>query len=329
MAGLALLLIATSSIANALTLKVATLAPDGTSWMKHMRKGAMEIDKLTDGRVHIKFYPGGVMGNSSTMLKKMRVGQLHGGAFTGASLAEVYPDAQLYSMPLVFHSYDEVKYVRQWMDNILIRGLRRKGFETLGISDGGFAYIMCTKPLRKLEDLQGQKVWVPEGDVLSEAMFEAAGVTPISLPVADVYTGLQTGLLDTVAGIPTGIIAFQWYTKATHFTDVPLMFLTGMLVLDSKAFRRIKPADQETVRKVMARIFKELDHINRDDNESARMALKSQGIEFIYPNKTEMRSWEAVAIKSRNTTASRAKYTPELVDEMLGHIRKFRADNGR
>jgi len=324
----ALLLMLLSSTANAVTLKIATLAPDGTSWMKQIRKGAAEISKQTDGRVKIKLYPGGVMGNTSTVLQKMRIGQLQGGAFTGSDLSQVYPDAQLYSMPLVFSSYEEVAYVRQRMDDTLIKGLADKGMVVLGISDGGFAYIMCKKPLRRLDDLKGQKVWMPEGDVLTEMMFESAGITAIPLPVADVYTGLQTGLLDTVAGVPTGIVAFQWYTSVTHLTDVPLMFLTGMFAVDSKAFKRVKPDDQKIVREVMGRIFKDLDEVNRADNESARAALQSQGIEFVHPNTDERDNWESIARNGREKMIGRAKYTPALVDEMLGYIQEYRTQHG-
>ena len=324
----AMLLMALSSFVAATTLKIATLAPDGTSWMKMMRQGAEEISQRTDGRVKLKFYPGGVMGNTGSVLQKMRIGQLQGGAFTGSDLSQLYPDAQLYSMPLVFRSYGEVDYVRQRMDATLIKGLADHGMVVLGISDGGFAYIMSEKPLRILGDLKGQKVWTPEGDVLTEAMFESAGISPIPLPVADVYTGLQTGLLDTVAGIPTGIIAFQWYTSVTHLTDVPLMFLSGMLTIDSKAFGRIKPGDQEIVRSIMGAIFSRLDEVNRTDNESARAALQNQGIEFVRPDAAERDNWESIAKQARGQLIRRAKYTPALVEEMLGHIQDYRSRNG-
>ena len=323
----ALLLMVLSSTVDAVTLKIATLAPDGTSWMKQMRKGAAEISERTDDRVKFKFYPGGVMGNTNTVLQKMRIGQLQGGAFTGSNLSQVHPDAQLYSLPMVFRSYDEVEYVRQRMDDTMIKGLAEHGMVVLGISDGGFAYIMCKKPLHRLDDLKGHKVWMPEGDILTEAMFESAGVTPIPLPVADVYTGLQTGMLDTVAGVPTGLIAFQWYTSLTHFTDVPLMFLTGIFAVDSKAFKRVKPDDQKIVREVMGRIFKNLDEVNRADNESAKSALQSQGIEFVHPDTAERDNWESIARQGREKLIGRAKYTPALVDEMLGYIQEYRSQH--
>ncbi len=324
----ALLLLAQPSLAGATTLKIATLAPDGTSWMRLMRQGAEDIKEKTEGRVKIKFYPGGVMGNTATVMKKMRIGQLQGGAFTGASLSQVYPDAQLYGMPMVFRTLGEARYVRERMDDTLIKGLADNGLVVLGISDGGFAYIMCEKPLRRMEDLKGQKVWMPEGDVLTETMFDSAGVKGIPLPVADVYTGLQTGLLDTIAGVPTGIVAFQWYTSVTHLTDVPLMFLTGWLVIDDKVFKRIKADDQKVVHEVMGQIFRTLDDVNRKDNESARKALQGQGIEFVVPDTAERANWEQIAIDGRETMISRAQYSPELVNEMLGYIEEYREQHG-
>ena len=96
---------------QARTLKIATIAPEGTTWMKEFRAAAAEIAERTEGRVKIKFYPGGVMGSGDSIYQKIRVGQLQGGAFTGAELERVYSGVNVYSLPMLFHSYDEVAYV--------------------------------------------------------------------------------------------------------------------------------------------------------------------------------------------------------------------------
>ena len=97
--------------AATLELKIATLSPDGSPWMLKMREGAKEILRKTDNRVRIKFYPGGVMGNDKAVMRKIRAGQLHGGALTGGSLQKVFSDAQVYSLPLKFRSLQEIDYV--------------------------------------------------------------------------------------------------------------------------------------------------------------------------------------------------------------------------
>src|SRR5690554_2515898 len=82
--------------AGAADLKIATVLPENTQWMKDMRAGAAEIRERTDGRVNFKFYSGGVQGNANKVLRKIKIGQLHGGAFTPTDLQQVYPDLNIY-----------------------------------------------------------------------------------------------------------------------------------------------------------------------------------------------------------------------------------------
>ena len=121
-----LLLAVLPLLSHATTFKIASLAPDGTSWMKEMRAGAEEINRRTEGRVKFRFYPGGIMGNDKSVLRKMRVGQLHGGALSGGGMAMIYPEAQVYTIPFIFHDYDEVDYARKQMDPVLLAGLKKK-----------------------------------------------------------------------------------------------------------------------------------------------------------------------------------------------------------
>jgi len=89
---LALMVLAlTASQGMSQVLKVATLAPDGTTWMREMRKSAESIQKKTGGKVRFKFYPGGVMGSDKSILRKIRIGQLQGGAIASGAFANIYP----------------------------------------------------------------------------------------------------------------------------------------------------------------------------------------------------------------------------------------------
>jgi TRAP-type C4-dicarboxylate transport system substrate-binding protein len=314
--------------AQATTLKIATIAPDGTTWMKEMRAGAKQISEKTDGRVKLKFYPGGVMGNYHSVMKKIRLGQLQGGAMTGGELSAIYPDMQIYSLPMVFSSYAEIDYVRPKIDPLLKKGLEEKGFVCLGISEGGFAYLMSNEAIRSIDDLQSHKVWIPEDDVLSDALFHKMGVNPIPLPLPDVYTGLQTGLIDTVGGTPMGALAFQWHTRLGAITDVPLGYLIGVLVVDKKRFMRLTPNDQKIVRDVMSDIFKRMDTLNREDNIKATDALKNQGIDFVYPSKEELATWKKYAEEVIDDAGSVAS-SPEIHGKVQSLLTEYRQQQVR
>ncbi len=306
--------------AQAITLKIATISPDGTAWMKELRKAAADIKQQTSGRVKIRFYPGGVMGNDKNVLRKMRIGQLHGGAMIGGGLGQIYPDSQIYSLPFAFRNTEEVDFVRARMDDVITQGLYERGYVSFGLAEAGFAYLMSNKPISGIADLNDRKVWVPEGDVISQMAFEAVGVSPISLPLPDVLTALQTGLIDTVGASPIGAIALQWHTRVKYVTDTPLMYLYGILIVSRKAFDRIKPEDQQVVRATLIDVFQRLNKINRQDNEQARHALAAQGIEFIRPSEEEKAHWDR-AIKGRLIeNRGNGYFSKAILDKLLTNL---------
>jgi TRAP-type C4-dicarboxylate transport system substrate-binding protein len=306
--------------AATVTLKIATLATDGTTWMKEMRAGAKEITDRTHGRVGFRFYPGGVMGSDKSVRRKIRVGQLQGGMMTGGILYDVYPDSQLYSMPLIFRNYADVDFVRHHMDQAIMAGVERGGLVTFGIAEGGFAYIMSKVPIRSIDDLRKTKVWIPEGDAISRTMFQTAGVDATPLPLGDVYTALQTGLVDTVGTSPIGAIALQWYTQVKYVTNIPLMYIYGVLAVDKKAFDRISPSDQKIVREVMGRVFADINKETREQNRQAMAALHKQGLKFVTLPPSEMAKLRKVVDKARVKLGKMGYFTPKMYARMQHYL---------
>lgn len=296
----------------ATTIKIATVAPDGTAWMKEIRATGEAIKKGTDDRVELKLYPGGVMGDNATVLRKIKIGQLQGSAFTGGEASVITKDAEIYTVPFLFRSQDEADKVRAKVDPLLKEAVRKNGFELLGLSGGGFAYLMSTKDIRTRDDLKNAKVWVPQGDEIAELTFKTAGVTPVPLPLSDVYTSLQTGLIDTAANTDAGAIAFQWHTKIKHVVDMPVIYVVGEVLLDKKTFDALTPADQKVVTDAFAAGFARLEKINRSDNTSAREALKSQGITFYTPDAAEQKRWEGVGAETYKQLTDQHAFSPDL-----------------
>lgn len=285
-----------ASAANAQTLKIATISPDGSGWMSKMRAGAAEVKSRTEGRVEFKFYTGGTMGNDKAVLNKIRIGQLQGGAITGGSLADAARDIQVYSLPLKLHTFDEVDYVRSKMDAGLSKALEDGGFVNFGFAEGGFAYAMSKSvPVPSITILRKQRVWIPDNDHQSEEAMRVFQVTPVPLSLADVLPSLQTGIIDTVASSPIATVALQWHTQVKYITEVPLSYFVGTLAIEKKSFAKMAPADQGVVREVMSRVFVEINAQNRKDNMAAYNALLKQGVKPVKPNAAEMSEWEKYA----------------------------------
>ncbi len=312
-------------LSAATTLKIATLAPDGSSWMKEMRAAAKSIEAQSQGRVSIRFYPGGVMGNDNSVLRKIRVGQLQGGAITGGGLSAVYPDAQVYTLPFQFRNLQEVDAVRQVMDPLILEGLHQAGYVSFGLSEGGFAYLLSNLPVRTTDDMRSLKIWIPEGDQVNARMFKALSISPIPLPLTDVMTGLQTSLIDTIASSPIGAIALQWHTRVKYLTQVPLAYLYATLVIQEKALARLDAQDRKLVETTLQATFTKLDQQNRQDNLQALEALRQQGIEFIQPSLEQRRDWETHANTTLQKLASEGLFSPQMLSRMQNLIQAQRA----
>lgn len=312
--------------ANATTVfKIATLAPEGAFEVVQMQAAAIDIAKATDGRVKFKFFTGGVMGNDQGVLRKIRINQLQGGALSSGSLSTYYPDSQVYSLPFVFRSFDEVDYVRKQMDDSLIKGYEDVGFIVFGLAEGGFARIMSNTPILTVADLQQRKVWIPENDAAALEAVKAFDVSPITLSVADVRTALQTGLLDTVAIPPSYAILLHWHTQVRYITEIPLIYTNGLLAIEKRAFSKLSPPDGQIVKSRMAEAFTQIDRHNRNQNIEAVEVLKEMGLTFVVPDANAHDTWLQRSLIVPQSLVDKGVLSRQIVDTLNLHLSTFRS----
>ena len=310
--------------AYAVDIKIATVAPDGSRWMQHMRAGAEEVRMQTAGRVVIKFYPGGVMGNDAQVLRKVRIGQLQGGAFTAGGLGERYGGLNLYGIPLLFRSLDEIDAVRATLDAELIRGLDQAGFVAFGFIEGGFAKLLSNEPIQTVDDLRRKKVWVPEGDAISFLAMETMGLSPTVLPVTDVLTGLQTGLIEVAFASPVAALVLQWHTKVKYITELPISYSMGVFAIEKNAFLALGAQDQQIVREVMQRYINDLDREARDDNLKAAEVLARSGIEAVNVNAADVDGWRRTIEGLFPKVRERPDIDAPVFDRLLAMLAEYR-----
>jgi TRAP-type C4-dicarboxylate transport system substrate-binding protein len=313
--------------AAAAEIKIASVAPDGSRWMQQMRAGAEQIQARTDGRVVIKFYPGGVMGNDAQVLRKIRIGQLHGGAFTAGGLGERYGALNLYGIPLLFRSLEEVDAVRKVLDPRLLAGLEEAGFVCFGFIEGGFANLLANEPISGVDDMRRKKVWVPEGDQISFLAMEALGLSPVVLPVTDVLTGLQTGLIEIAFASPVAALVLQWHTKTKYITELPISYSMGIFAIEKSAFAAVSGADQQIIREVMSQYIGQLDREAREDNRRALEVLIRTGLQTVAVNSADVNAWRSTIEGIYPKLRDRPDIDGPMFDELLGMLAEYRRAN--
>lgn len=211
---LAALLFSSSIAFGAQQIKLAVLVPEGTTWGNSLKKLSKEIEAATNSEVSFKIYYGGVAGDEPDVIRKIRIGQLHGGIFTGKTLGDIYGDARAMEIPFTFYN-DQAKATKTL--NKLApgfnQGLKSKGFINLGFYEIGQVYVVSTKKISNLNELKGVKIWSWEGDPLVEAMLESLDLVSVPLALPDVLSSLSTGIINAAYAPPLAILALQWHTK--------------------------------------------------------------------------------------------------------------------
>ncbi len=319
-----LFLISSENTFAQIQIKIATLAPQNSEWAEKFQKGSIEIQERTENRVKLKFYWGGAQGNAKKILQKIKIRQLHGGTFSPTDFQEVYPDLNIYGLPFLFKDFDEVDYVRDRVDNQLEQGFKNLGFNTYGFAGGGFAYILSNEPIREYEDLKNKKIWLPQGDLISYEAMRSLNLLPVPLPMTDVLTGLQTGLIDIVAIPPVVALALQWHTKINYITRVPVLYAMGFLAIDSKMINRINTDDQKVLNEVINRIYSEVDSNSQQDSENAYEALSKIGIQEIQFDGDEYQKLTDLLEEPTKKMANDGFYSLKLFNEIKMYIDDFR-----
>jgi len=308
-------------------LKFATLAPSGTTWVKLLEEWAEQVKLESDGRLEFKIYPGGVQGDEPDVLKKIRFGQLHGGAFTGYGIGHIYSPTRVLELPFLFNGIDEIDHVRNLLMPEITQGYRDNGYELLGWMEVGYIYFFSKHPIRSLEDLRERRIWHWQGDPIGSAFFDASGLAPVPLSIIDVYTSLSTGLIDTVYTPPLGAIALQWFTKTQYITNVPMANGIGSLVVSRRFFQNLPQDLQQLLKRTGMETGEKLIAATRKDNVEALQTLVEKGMELIVDTDELESSAEVAAITSRAAQhlMNNGYIPPATVDKVNFWLHEYRA----
>lgn len=306
-------------------IKFATLAPDGSTWMKAMKQFTDDTTLKTEGRVKFKIYPGGVSGDEKDVVRKIRLGQLQAGGFTGVGIGEVAPEARLLDTPFLFKNAKEIDYVYKTMDADFRKIFESRGYVLLGWAEVGNVNIFSNSPVTKPEDLRNVKMWIWEGDPIAEATFAALKIKPIPLSITDVMSSLQTGMINGVYGSPLSVIALQWFARMKYVFALPLTNASGAVLISKKTFDTLSPADQKTMLALGEKYFRALTLQSRKENEQSIGILKKKGLVFTEPaSPAVVTELEKAGEDARQALVGKL-YSKELLDKVQNALKTFRA----
>jgi len=294
-------IISDESHAKTLRIKLATLAPEGTSWVNSLREMSKEMYDKTNGKVKLKIYPGGVMGDENVVLQKIRAGQLHAAALTGIGLGQIEKAERILEMPFLFSNYDEIDYVTAKITPKIESMFKKKGYIILGWTETGLVNFYSKKPITSLETLQKAKMWSWSSDPLAKVMFDAFKINAVPLELTDVPMSLDTGIINACYATPMAALALQWAPRINYITKQNLAYSTGAIVITQKIFNKIPSEYRKTIMEITRKYSKQITKATRDENAKALKEFEKDGKKFV---EFDLVQAKEVIIKSRSIRKS-------------------------
>ncbi|MFW5920224.1 MAG: TRAP transporter substrate-binding protein DctP, partial [Polyangiales bacterium] len=286
------------------TLRIATLAPRGSSWMKVFNAWNASVKKETGGKLQLRFYPGGVAGDERDFIRKMRAGQLDGAAVTSTGLGQVVRPVLVLQVPGLFDEYSKLDKVRKQLDDEIEAKFEDNGYKLLGWGDVGKGRIFSNKPIKKPSDLKSTRPWAWRDDVIFSTFLDGVGANPVRLGVPEVYPALQTGMVDTVPASALAAVSLQWFTKLTHVTKQSNSILIGATILKKDKYDALPDDQRKALMETSKKAHELLSRQIRRDDKRAYKTIKRRGMTEVDISAHEG-EWNKAAKKTRDKLAGR------------------------
>jgi len=325
LATLALAAAAGTAAADGLELRIATLAPDGSSWMKILGKGAEEVATKTEKRVVLKYYAGGVQGDERDVVRKINLGQLDGGAMTSVGLSMIDESIRVLELPRLYASIEEMDYVSEKMWPYFQKKFEAKGFKLQDRGDVGWIHLLSKDELKSLADVKAAKVWLWGDDGIVKAMYKQIGIAGVPLGVPEVGPALTTGRIDACYGSPLAAVALQWNTKVKYIMSMPMSYGIAATVVKLDAYKKLG-ADEALVAKITKGMQKALRKQIRKDNESAKKQMVRKGVKETATDPTLVADFDKAAAAVWQQLAGKV-YSKDELAMVLKYRDEYRAKN--
>jgi TRAP-type C4-dicarboxylate transport system substrate-binding protein len=286
------------------TLRIATLVPSGSSWMKVLNAWNKTLKERTDGKLKLRFYPGGSQGDERDFVRKMRVGQLDGGVVSMTGMSMLIPAMNVLILPGLLDTYEKLDRVREKMAPEFEDMFDKEGFKLVGWGDAGKTRLFSVQPIKRPSEIKSMRPWVWKDDPIFVEFYQVIGASAVRLGVPEVYPALQTRMIDVIASSAITAVSFQWYTRVKYMTAGNSAIIVGGTVMRKDKFDELPPDLQETFESTAARAHDLLNKVVRKEDQKAYAVVMKKGIQPVEPGDGQA-EWDAAHKKVRDNLTGR------------------------
>ena len=276
-------LLLTSQITAAQTLRAADVHPadyPNVVAVKHMGE---KLSAATDGRLDIKTFPGGVLGDEKQMIEQAQLGAIDIIRVSMAPVAAILPEINVFTLPYVFRDEDHMPHVLDGMigqeigDRLTANSKSRLVF--LGWMDAGTRNLITKDPVAKPEDLKGMKIRVQTSPVALDTL-KAMGANAVAMGTSEVFSGMQTGVIDGTENNPPTFVAHNYLPVARNYTWSKHFIIPELFLFSKPKWDKLKKEDQQLIIKLAKEAQAEQRKLWEAYNTKSLETMKQQGVKF-------------------------------------------------
>ena len=293
-----------ASAQEVVTLRIATLAPNGSPWMRVFNAWNQSLRQATGDTLRLRFYPGGSQGDERDFIRKMRAGQMDGAAVTGTGLGMIVRPALVLGAPGLFTEYEQIDRVRRRLASDFEEQFVSNGYRLLGWGDVGKLRIFSQAPFARPADLRSRRNWAWRDDIIFTEFLNVIGANPVRLGVPEVYPALQTRMIDTLPSSAVAAVSMQWFTRLSYMSKQNQGILLGATVLSNERYESLSDAHKRALMETSARAHRALSRSVRREDDRAYQSMLQRGMHEVDLSE-HAGEWESVAAQTRQRLTGR------------------------
>jgi TRAP-type C4-dicarboxylate transport system substrate-binding protein len=301
-----------SQDAKATAIRIASLAPPGSSFVKVLKAWSRTLEKETEGRVELRVFSGGSEGSDRDLVRRIKAGKLDAAGVATTGLAMVAPELQVLTAPGLLTDDATLDRVRDELDGKLQKAIEDGGFKLLAWGDGGKNRVFANAPFSSPAELASKAAWAGKDNPVNLAYVESLGANPVKVGASGVLAGLKDGKLQVLPASAMAAVAFQWYTQLRQMTSSNFNIIVGGSIISKKKFDELRPEDQKTLLDTAKRAAAKLDQIVGRDDDRAYQTLLTRGITEV-DTSSNAAAWEAAAAEARGQLVKRGVFSKSLL----------------
>jgi TRAP-type C4-dicarboxylate transport system substrate-binding protein len=311
---------------SAQVIKIGSVAPDRSPWNDALKEIGREWEKITNGLVTIKIYPGGIAGSEDDMIRKMKFGTLGGAALTNVGIAKINPDAFVLNSPFLFNSEKEMDFVMGQLVPIFEKQNKEKGYQTIIWVKSGWINFFSKYPVLYPQDLKKQKLAISTGEPEVEQAWKKSGFRTVPIELKDTMMAFQSGMIEAIYLPPVLAAAAQYFPLAPHMNSLKITPLVAGIVVVNRIWDKIPENYKQPMMSVVQKIQVELSRKILALETEALTTMKKNGLIIHEAPADSLPLWKEGAIKGMDELVGKT-FSKEIYEKLLGMLREYRQKN--